>query len=211
VLGQEHASCVRLETPEKLSFGEILRLPGIALLMAINFLVMLGFNFFYVGFPVYASGPLGWSVTEIGAFFAIMSVLMVLVQGPVLGWLSKRVSPAWLILTGSLSLAGAFALFASDQTWILYLGVVLMALGNGVMWPSLTAVLADTAGTTHQGAVQGLAGSAGAFASILGLLAGGVLFGIVGSKIFFLSAIAILGCFVLGFRLLGAKTPARSV
>ena len=207
VLGQEHKACLRLSVGEKLSFAEILRLPGIPLLMAINFLVMLGFNFFYVAFPVHASVALEWSVTEVGAFFAIMSVLMVAVQGPVLAELSKRFSAASLTVVGSFVLAGAFALFSSGETWVIYLGVGLMALGNGLMWPSLTAILADTAGELHQGAVQGLAGSAGAFASILGLLVGGLLFGTVGGAIFLLSAIAIFACFLLGLRLLG-KEPS---
>jgi MFS family permease len=207
VLGQEHKPCLRLAVTEKLSFADILRLPGIALLMAIIFLVMLGFNFFYVAFPVYASGALAWSVTEIGAFFAIMSVLMVAVQGPVLSRLSQRFSAATLTVVGSLVLAAAFALFAGIETWVIYLGVALMAFGNGLMWPSLTAILADTAGEIHQGAVQGLAGSAGAFASILGLLSGGVLFGVIGGRIFFLSAIVIFGCFVLALRLPGKTTP----
>jgi MFS family permease len=211
VLGQEHKSCVRLATAEKLSFAETLRLPGIGLLMAMNFLIMLGFNFFYVAFPVYASGVLEWTVTEVGAFFAIMSVLMVVVQGPVLASLSKRFNAQSLTVAGSLLLAASFALFASDLTWIIYLGVALLALGNGIMWPSLTAILAETAGATHQGAVQGLAGSAGASASILGLLAGGVLYGVIEARIFFVSASVILACFLLGLRLLTRPQKSPSV
>ena len=201
VLGQEHKACVRIASTEKLSFIETLRLPGVAPLMVMNFLVYLGFNLFYVAFPVYASRSLEWTVVEVGVFFSVLSVLMVVVQGPLLTTLSKRHSAGRLMVAGSLFLAIGFVLFTSERTAVIYLGVVLMALGNGTMWPSLTAILASTAGEAHQGAVQGLAGSAGAFASIVGLLAGGILFEVLGGSVFYLAALVILLCFGLGLRL----------
>ncbi len=62
-----------------------------------------------------------------------------------------------------------------------------------------------TAGRRAQGAVQGIASSAGAVASILGLLLGGILYASLQQGVFFLSALTILlvfglswGLFVLG-------------
>jgi MFS family permease len=77
------------------------------------------------------------------------------------------------------------------------------------MWPSVTAILSRTAGDRTQGAIQGIAGSIGAVASILGLLTGGILLGLIGPRIFLLAGAIILGVFILAFRLTprGAPVP----
>ena len=63
----------------------------------------------------------------------------------------------------------------------IYIGTALIALGNGIMWPSLLSVLAKAADRDVQGAVQGLAGSVAAVASILGLPAGELPYRFMGS------------------------------
>ena len=53
----------------KLPLKEILALKNISYLMVIYFLVMLGFNFFYIAFPIHAVKELQWAVTDTGIFF----------------------------------------------------------------------------------------------------------------------------------------------
>jgi len=200
VMGPDLKPCIDLKTASP-PFRELVRIPQVGLLLVVNFLVMLGFNFFYIAFPVYAAGDLGWSVRETGVFFSAMSLAMVVVQGPVLSRVSRRWSDVRLILAGSLILAVSFLFFISRQAPVIYTGVTLLALGNGIMWPSVVSALSKAAGNRYQGAVQGLAGSFGAVASILGLLAGGFLFGLLGPRVFTLSAAMILGVFLLSLRL----------
>lgn len=195
-LGQEPRECVEESSPE-LSLAAAMRLPGVGTLLVIYFLVMLGFNIFYVGFPVHAAGPLGWSVRDTGIFFAVLSGLMVLVQGPLLAYLSRRVSEGVLARVGAAILAVCFLAFTREGTPFVYAGAALLALGNGLMWPSVVSILARTAGDRYQGAVQGIAGSAGAVASILGLLLGGMAYGVLGSGVFLISAGVIGLVFVL--------------
>jgi len=98
---------------------------------------------------------------------------------------------------GSLLLAMSFVFFVSNSTAVIYGGTVLLALGNGLMWPSLLAVLSKTTDQRAQGAVQGLADSINAIASILGLLIGGLLFGVIGGQVFLLSAAMTIFVFLL--------------
>ena len=163
-----------------------------------HFLVMLSFNFFYVTFPIVAVRDLGWSLTATGTFFAVMGLLMVAVQGPVLGWVTRRVREPLLIVGGSLVLAASFWLFDTPATLQIYLAVVLMALGNGLMWPSVLSLLSKVAGQTYQGAVQGLAGSLGAVASVAGLVLGGLLYTAIGAQVFRLSAAVTLAVALVG-------------
>ena len=195
VLGQDHKACFRLTAAPKLSIVEILALPSVGLLLALYFLVFLAFNLFYVSFPVYAATGIHWSLAETGVFFSAMSFMMVLVQGPVL----KRAARIWsdraLVLGGSLVLAASFPFFSSASTATLYIGTALLALGNGVMWPSLLSVLAKSAGRDVQGAVQGIAGGLAAVASIIGLIAGGLLYRFLGPYVFLISAaLTLLTC-----------------
>ncbi|MEZ0268911.1 MAG: MFS transporter, partial [Nitrososphaeraceae archaeon] len=64
------------------------------------------------------------------------------------------------------------------------------------------SILSKRAGTVLQGAVQGVAGSVGGLASIIGLIAGGVLYNLIGGATFLISAAVIFSVFVMSFRLL---------
>ena len=57
-----------------------------------------------------------------------------------------------------------------------------------------------------QGAVQGFASSAGAVASIAGLLLGGALYQWLGSGVFLFSAALIAACFALSLRIIPMST-----
>jgi MFS family permease len=206
LFGQEHKECFTMRAAHKLSIAEILALPSMKLLLALYFLVFFAFNLFYVAFPVYAATGIRWSLLEIGIYFAAMGLMMALVQGPILARISKRWSERQRVLGGSVVLALSFPFFASGSTLMIYLGTALLAVGNGVMWPSLLAILSGTADRSVQGAVQGFASSAGAVASIAGLLLGGALYQWLGSSVFLISAALIAACFALSLQIASKQT-----
>jgi MFS family permease len=210
VFGQEQKECFEMAGARTIGPREMLRLPGISRLLAIYFLVMLGFNFFYIGFPIWAVQGLRWSVRDTGLFFSTLSFALVCVQGPVLSRASRRWSDGALALWGSLILASSFPLFTSRSVEILYAGIPLLALGNGVMWPSVVSLLSKAAGNQHQGAVQGFASSLGAVASIIGLLVGGLLFETLEARVFLLSAVMIGVVFLLSIPLLRSRQAQSS-
>ena len=127
---------------------------------------------------------------------------------PIYGRLARHVREPLLIVGGSVVLAGSFWLFDSRTTMAIYGAVVLMAVGNGVMWPSVQALLSRVAGETYQGAVQGLAGSLGAGASVAGLVLGGLLYATIGPRVFWVSAFVTLSVALVGITTtrLSAKT-----
>ena len=184
VLGPDQRQCYRMVGEHRTSMRDILALPGIRPILIIHFLVFLAFNFFYVAFPVHIANTVGWSLTETGVFFAILSLMMTGVQGPLLSRISGWASDISLILWGSAVLGASFLFFPSINTVPIYMGAALLALGNGLMWPSLLALLSKTAESSVQGAVQGFAGSSSAVASIIGFLLGGVLYGRIGGVVF---------------------------
>src|SRR6476469_6298018 len=205
VFAQECKECYgETETvnAKKLEFRDVFKLKHISFLLVLYFLIFLGFNIYYASFPAHAASELGWSVTQLGIFYAVLSAIMVFVQGPVLRKALKKFSEEKLVIIGSLILGTNFILFVSNNILLIYVAVILFALGNGLMWPSFMSILSRRAGTTHQGAVQGLAGSFGGVASIIGLTTGGLLYSLVGATTFLVSAGVIFAVFIMSFRLL---------
>ncbi|MCP5113071.1 MAG: MFS transporter, partial [bacterium] len=186
VFGQEHKDCVQVA--ESATLRDALNRQHVPLMLALYFVVFLGFNFFYTSFPVHAARQLGWKVTDTGVFFASLSLMMVVVQGPILARLSKRIPEATLIMIGNLMLAANFLLMRAQDTTLIYAAAAMFALGNGLMWPSVLSLLSKAAGERHQGAVQGFAGSLGGLASCAGLVAGGLLYDRAGDLTFAASA-----------------------
>ncbi len=201
ILGQEHKECYQMLAASPLSFRDALRLPNHAYILGLYFVIFLAFNFFYVAFPVHAMQQLGWSLMKLGIFFSLLGAMMIVVQGPVLSKLSGKVSDSTLAIIGSVLLSLNFFLFMSENDVLLFVAALLFAVGNGIMWPSFLAILSRVAGRKYQGAVQGYASSAGSLASIIGLLSGGVLYGIFGTQTFLLPAFVMLLIFALALRL----------
>ena len=110
-----------------------------------------------------------------GIFYSVLSGVMILVQGPVLRKALQKFSEEKLVVIGSLILGINFALFMFNSTVLVYVALVLFALGNGLMWPSFMSILSKRAGTVHQGVIQGVGSSMGSLASIIGLIVGWII------------------------------------
>ena len=202
VFAQECKDCYEPASPIKPKFRDVFKIKHISFLLVLYFLIFLGFNVYYASFPTHAASELKWSVTQLGIFYAVLSGIMVFIQGPVLRKALKKFSEEKLVILGSIILGTNFVLFFSNNIISISLAVVLFALGNGLMWPSFMSILSKRAGTVLQGAVQGVAGSVGGLASIIGLIAGGVLYNLIGGATFLISAAVIFSVFVMSFRLL---------
>lgn len=161
-------------------------------LLAMYLIIFLGFNTFYAAFPVFAADVVGWNEGELGIYFTYLSLVLVIVQGPVLSYISKRVDQKPLILVGNLLLAVNFLLLITGVPVLLYLAATLFALGNGLMWPSVLSVLSKTSPKEQQGIVQGYSASISSFGSIFGLVFGGVLYTSLTGSVFIITAVCMV-------------------
>lgn len=200
-LGFQNKECFKIEGENKISLKGVLKIKFIPYILLLYFLIFLGFNFFYTASPIHVVEKLGWSIAEMGIYFSVISFIMVIFQGPVLSYVSKKFSDGVLIIAGNLILGTNFVMLISDNLIVLYAAAVLFAAGNGLMWPSVLSLLSKAAGKTYQGSVQGVAGSMGSLASIIGLVAGGLLYTEIGTMTFLLAAMTIYLVFILSFRL----------
>jgi MFS transporter, DHA1 family, tetracycline resistance protein len=202
VFAQECKECYQAPNPKKLRLKDVFKVKNIPFLIALYFFIFLGFNIFYTSFPIHAVDGLKWSVLELGVFYAVLSGIMVLVQGPVLRKALKKFSEEKLVIIGSIILGANFILIVSNNEIFIYGAAVLFAVGNGLMWPSFLSILSKTAGNAYQGFIQGIASSFGSLASIVGLIIGGLLYSLIGGFSFLISAGIIFVVFIMSFKLL---------
>jgi MFS family permease len=205
VFSFESKECYKTANPKRLKFRDVFKLKHISFLLVLYFLIFLGFNIFYTSFPIHAVDGLGWTVTQMGIFYAVLSGIMVLVQGPILRKALRKFSEEQLVIIGSVILGTNFILFVSPDIILIYGAAVLFAVGNGLMWPSVMSILSNRAGIVYQGTVQGVANSFGSLASIIGLLVGGLLYNVLGATTFLVSAGVIFSVFIMSFRLMKTK------
>ncbi len=140
-----------------------------------------------------------------GIFYAVLSGIMVFVQGPVLRKALKKFSEEKLVIIGSIILGINFILFVSNNNILIYGAAVLFAVENGLMWPSFMSILSKSAGNVYQGFIQGVSSSFGSLASIIGLIVGGFLYNLIGGSTFLISGGIIFVVFIMSFRLLKIK------
>jgi MFS transporter, DHA1 family, tetracycline resistance protein len=202
---QECRECYSDTSTKKPKLLDVFKLKHISFLLVLYFLIFLGFNVYYAAFPTHAAKDLKWSVKQLGIFYAILSGVMIFIQGPVLRKALKIFSEEKLVIIGSIILGTNFILFVSNNIVSVGLAIILFAVGNGLMWPSFMSILSRHAGSKLQGSVQGIAGSFGGVASIVGLTMGGFLYNAIGAVTFLISAGVIFSIFLMSFQLLKWK------
>lgn len=176
----------------------IWKVKDVPIMMALYFLIFLAFNFFYATFPIYAADILKWAPSQLGPFFTVLSGVMIFTQGPGLNYLNDHFNEKQLFVMGSIFLIIMFICLIFTNTIVIYVAAVLFGIGNGLMWPSFLSILSTKGNNNQQGAIQGFASSFGSFASILGLIAGGFIFGFLQQRIFILSAVTMFLVLLVG-------------
>lgn len=200
VLGKEIRDCYEPQ-PWHGDLKGILKIRSMPLMLVLYFMIFLAFNIFYTAFPVHAASGLDWEMGRLGVFFAVLSAMMVVVQGPVMSLIGTRVAEPVLVTMGSLGMVISFLLLQASSMWLVYLAAFFFALGNGVMWPSFLSILGSIGSRRQQGYIQGVASSSGSLASVVGLTVGGVLYTAAGTVTFVFAAAMFVLVFLLSIHL----------
>lgn len=162
---------------KKPTLAQVLSQRRIVAVLALYFLTFLYMSNMQVALALLTNARLAWTQTEIGHVFGLFGLVMLIVQGGLIGRLTRAWGSIPLVIGGSLvSMVGLATIALSHHALPLVGGLTLLALGLGVVNPSLSAIAADAAGSGRQGTVLGFAQSAGGLARTLGPLLGGLLF-----------------------------------
>jgi len=145
-------------------------------LMLLFFLVMFCFSMMEATLALFCQQRFHYGVRQTSWLFVFVGVILVVVQGGLLGRLVKRYGERSLILSGIVLMAAGLVLLPSSQLWLLLVSLGLLAVGQGVHNPSSLGLLSRLTDESSQGSTIGLSRSFGAVARILGPSAGTLLF-----------------------------------
>ncbi|HET8840129.1 MAG TPA: MFS transporter [Ktedonobacteraceae bacterium] len=129
---------------------------------------------------VLVKDTLNWGPDVLGYMFTVVGIIDVLVQGVLIRFLSPIFGEVKLTIAGLIChmityvMTGTIVFVSSPI--LLVTGIVFFALGSGLMEPSISSLLSQTAGPHQQGLVQGGSQSLQALARILGPLCAGFLY-----------------------------------
>jgi MFS family permease len=189
------------------------RRPVLARLLAIFFLVILAFAAMESTFALWAMRQYGWGPAQIGYVFTYVGLLSAVMQGGLIGPLSRRFGEERLLLSGLALIAlGLLVLPFSRTLPPLVVAVSALAIGMGAMQPSLNSLISRRAGAEEQGEVMGVAQSVASLSRVLGPIMAGALFEAFGRNSPFLwGAALVAAALLLSWRLPRMRTAAAAL
>jgi MFS family permease len=190
-----------------------LELPGVALAMAVNFLVILSFTNLDQTFTFFCADLFGIDERGTGYVLAFIGVIAAAVQGGLVRVLSKRTDDSALIRAGALiqaiAFAGLVAAGTSGMRTLLYASGAILALGNGLTQPATAAFISRRAPVDRQGGVLGTNQAFASLARTFGPAIGGLLYASIGPRSPYAAASAgMCVAFALAMRLRKASDGA---
>jgi MFS transporter, DHA1 family, tetracycline resistance protein len=161
-------------------------------LYASAFLVTFAFSALETTFALFASQRLGLTAAAVAFWFVYLGVLATVVQGGLVGWLARRVGEGRLAAAGAGLLgAGLLGVPLASGAAGLAAALAAVAVGQGLVTPSLSALLTGSAGPDSLGRLLGVSQSLSALARVVGPIAAGVAFAALGPGSPYVAAAAV--------------------
>jgi MFS family permease len=124
-------------------------------------------------FALWALARFNWGPRQVGELFAMVGIVLVVIQGGLIGRLTQRFGEARMLLAGTITIGLGLALMAAAMTPVVGIAAsCLLALGMGMAQPSTSSLISREASATEQGSVLGVNQSVGSLARLLGPAAG---------------------------------------
>ena len=144
-------------------------------------------------FPLWVANGLGWQAREVGLFFGLIGVVMVVTQGNILGWMTDRFGNLWVLRSAALCFSAALALSAvATQAWAMgALGLLLFSAAT-LCLPVLNTIASHLVTPASRGQFFGVTASSAAFGRILGPLVAAALLAQGGYELAWLGTSAVV-------------------
>ncbi|HEY7341395.1 MAG TPA: MFS transporter [Ktedonobacterales bacterium] len=163
--------------------------PAIVRLIVVSLLFTLAFTAMEAVFPLFSQHIFGWKATQNGYIFTYVGVLVVIMQGGLVGQLVRRFGERGVQIAGLALLAAGLALLPFGVTLgVLLLALGLLSIGEGAVTPTNNALLSLATPAEAQGEILGLSQGMAGLGRMVGPLVAGWLFGISIGLPFFVGA-----------------------
>jgi MFS transporter, DHA1 family, tetracycline resistance protein len=190
--------------PSRLAMArEALGRPLLRELILLLFATVCAFAGMETTFALWARQVFGWSATQVGLNFLFVGIVLVVIQGVLIGRLSRRFGETRLVIAGAAAITLGLAGLALTHTIAELLVVnLLLAGGMGLLNPSISSLVSRQAQNDEQGGILGVSQSASSLARALAPPIAGMLFDLSGHNApYFVGAVIMAGVLVLALRL----------
>jgi len=165
--------------------------PERAMLIFLFFVLTFSFANIYGTFALLGLQVYGFSDMQNGFMFGIIGLTSAIVQGGLIGRISKVISKINILKIGSFFIMVSLALIPYGDTFLgLAIIIIFLALGTSIFQPTVLSLISEVTPDTEQGVTLGVNQSVSAFARVLGPLWGGFAFEFLGYPYPFLTGAA---------------------
>jgi len=156
---------------------EALHRPVLRLLILLGFVTTTAFAGMETTFALWARDALSWGPREVGYNFLYVGLVLVVVQGMLIGKLTQRFGEARLVLAGAGMIAlGLIGLPFALALWRLLIVNTLLACGMGLLNPAMTSLISQQAAIDERGGILGVSQSAASLSRVIGPAGAGPFF-----------------------------------
>jgi len=162
--------------------AETVRQPAILRLLGVSLLYTLAFTAMEAMYPLFTQHVFGWNAMQNAYIFVYVGVIMVIVQGGLVGQLAKRWGVQALLLVGlGLLGAGLLLLPFGVRLPLMLIAVGLLSAGSGAVSAMSSALASLVTDSESQGQTLSIIQSIGGLGRIIAPIAAGWVFAIGGA------------------------------
>jgi multidrug resistance protein len=172
--------------------------PSLAILITLFFILTFSFANIYGTFALLGIQVYGFTDLQNGYMFGIVGLSSAIVQGGLIGPITKLIGKKKILILGSFLIMVTLALipYAGNFLW-LAVDSIFLSLGTGMLQPTLLSLISEVTSDAEQGITLGVNQSLSALARMFGPLWGGFTFEFLGYPFPFLTGAAFMFLIVL--------------
>jgi DHA1 family tetracycline resistance protein-like MFS transporter len=206
----EKITLVRLNPFSQLA--TVLSMKSIKRLLISGFLLWIPAGSFQAIFSQFTIDTFNWAPVLIGLIFSILGIQDIVSQGLIMPQLLKRLSDKQIACLGMVFEIVGYGFVAASGLFALYplfiAGMFIFGFGDSIFGPSFNGMLSKSADASEQGRVQGGSQSIQALARIIGPVAGGQIYVLLGHPSPFITSIIFL---IAALTVLYRSPPQKGV
>jgi DHA1 family tetracycline resistance protein-like MFS transporter len=172
--------------------------PSLAILITLFFILTFSFANIYGTFALLGIQVYGFTDLQNGYMFGIVGLSSAIVQGGLIGPITKLIGKKKILILGSFLIMVTLALipYAGNFLW-LAVDSIFLSLGTGMLQPTLLSLISEVTSDAEQGITLGVNQSLSALARMFGPLWGGFTFEFLGYPFPFITGAAFMFLIVL--------------
>lgn len=169
------------------------RNPSLAILISLFFILTFSFANIYGTFALLGLQVFGFTDLQNGYMFGIVGLSSAMVQGGLIGPITKVLGKKKILILGSSIIMITLAVipYAGNFLW-LAVDSIFLSLGTGILQPTLLSLISEVTSEAEQGITLGVNQSLSALARMFGPLWGGFAFEFLGYPFPFLTGAAFM-------------------